>query len=91
MTASAHHAQLPNQRPTAAPGAATGSLGRLEAVDARTSRLTGSTVNPYWYAEQLAVLPAPFRVVGGVELQETTRVLGERLLAAASAPRSARA
>jgi hypothetical protein len=35
--------------------------GRLEAVDARTSRLTGSTGNPYWYAEQLAALPAPFR------------------------------
>jgi predicted DNA-binding transcriptional regulator YafY len=61
------------------------SLGRLEAAGARTSRLTGSTSNPYWYAEQLAVLPAPFRVVGGAELQETTRVLGERLLAA-SAP-----
>ncbi|HEY0690074.1 MAG TPA: WYL domain-containing protein [Kribbella sp.] len=64
------------------------SLGRLEAVDARTSRLTGSTGNPYWYAEQLAALPAPFRVVGGVELQESTRMLGERLLAA-SAPRTA--
>jgi hypothetical protein len=55
----------------------------------RTSRLTGSTGNPYWHAEQLAALPAPFRVVGGVELQETTHAVGELL--AASAPRSVRA
>jgi hypothetical protein len=58
----------------------------LEAVDATTSRLTGSTGNPYWYAEQLARLPAPFEVVGGVELRETTRALGERLLAASAPP-----
>ncbi len=58
------------------------ALGRLEAVDAGTSRLTGTTGNPYWYAEQLAAVPAPFRVVGGVELRHTTRALGERLLAA---------
>jgi hypothetical protein len=38
-------------------------------------------------ARQLAALPAPFRVVGGAELRETTRVLGERLVAA-SAPRT---
>jgi predicted DNA-binding transcriptional regulator YafY len=56
------------------------ALGRLEAVDAGTTRLTGTTGNPYWYAEQLAVLPAPFRVVGGVELRHTTRALGRRLL-----------
>jgi predicted DNA-binding transcriptional regulator YafY len=62
------------------------ALGRLEAVDATTSRLTGSTGNPYWYAEQLARLPAPFEVVGGVELRETTRALGERLLAASAPP-----
>jgi predicted DNA-binding transcriptional regulator YafY len=60
------------------------ALGRLEAVDAHTSQLTGTTGNPYWYAERLAVIPAPFRVVGGVELRETTRVLGERLLAASA-------
>jgi predicted DNA-binding transcriptional regulator YafY len=58
------------------------ALGRLEPVDEQTSRLTGSTGNPYWYAEQLAKLPAPFRVLGGVELQHTTRELGQRLLAA---------
>lgn len=60
------------------------ALGRLEAVDPRTSRLTGSTSNPYWYAEQLARLPVPFQVVGGGELRETTRALGERLLAASA-------
>ena len=58
------------------------ALGRLEAVDEQTTRLTGTTGNPYWYAEQLAALPAPFRVEGGVELQHTVRWLGERLLAA---------
>ncbi len=57
-------------------------LGRLEAVDEQTTRLVGSTGNPYWYAERLALIHAPFRVVGGVELQHTTRALGERLLAA---------
>ena len=58
------------------------SLGRLEAVDATTSRLAGTTGNPHWYAEQLAAVPASFRVLGGPELQAATRALGERLLAA---------
>ena len=58
------------------------ALGRLEPIDEHSCRLTGSTGNPYWYAEQLAVLRAPFRVVGGVELLHTTRALGERMLAA---------
>ena len=59
-------------------------LGRLETIDNGTTRLTGSTGNPYWYAEQLAVIPAPFRVVGGAELRATVRALGERFLAAGS-------
>lgn len=58
------------------------ALGKLEALDEKTSRLTGSTGNPYWYAEQLAAIPASFRVIGGVEVQHTTRALGDRLLAA---------
>ncbi len=62
------------------------TLGRLEAIDAQTCRLVGSTGNPYWYAEQLAVLRAPFRVVGGIELLHTTRALGERMLAASADP-----
>ena len=55
-------------------------LGRLEAVDEGRARLTGSTGNPFWYAEQLARLPAPFRVVGGSELREAVRALGRRFL-----------
>jgi predicted DNA-binding transcriptional regulator YafY len=62
------------------------ALGRLEAVDAQHTRLVGSTSNPYWYAEQLAVIPAPFRVVGGVELRSTVATLGRRLLAASTVP-----
>ena len=60
------------------------ALGRLEIVDSTSCRLTGSTGNPYWYAEQLAVIPASFRVIGGPELRATIRQLGERFLAAAA-------
>ncbi|MFC5003227.1 helix-turn-helix transcriptional regulator [Dactylosporangium cerinum] len=56
------------------------ALGKLEEVDADTCRLTGTTGNPWWYAEQLAALPVPFRVVGGPELRHTVRVVGSRLL-----------
>jgi predicted DNA-binding transcriptional regulator YafY len=62
------------------------SLGRLEAVDAATTRLMGSTSNPWWYAEQLAAVPAPFRIVAGPELRHAARVLAERLLAASCVP-----
>jgi predicted DNA-binding transcriptional regulator YafY len=58
-------------------------LGRLEPVDDSTSRLFGSTSNPWWFAEQLAAFPAPFRIVGCRELQETARAFGRRLVAAA--------
>ena len=60
------------------------ALGRLEPVDAQACRLTGSTSNPVWYAEQLAAIPAPYRIVKCPELQEAARVLGQRLLAAGS-------
>jgi predicted DNA-binding transcriptional regulator YafY len=59
------------------------ALGRLTAVDERTTRLVGSTSNPWWYAEQLVRTPAPYRVIGCPELRETTRALGRRLLDAA--------
>jgi predicted DNA-binding transcriptional regulator YafY len=59
------------------------SLGRLEPAGDGSCRLTGTTSNPWWYAEQLTALPAAFRIVGGPEVRHTARVLGQRLLAAA--------
>jgi predicted DNA-binding transcriptional regulator YafY len=59
------------------------ALGRLEPVDAHTTRLVGSTSNPYWYAEQLVTLPAPYRIVRCPELQQVARAIGQRLLTAA--------
>lgn len=58
------------------------ALGRLEADDPGTTRLTGSTSNPHWYAGQLTRITAPFEVLGSAELREATQALGERLLAA---------
>jgi predicted DNA-binding transcriptional regulator YafY len=58
------------------------ALGRLEPIDARATRLVGSTSNPWWYAEQLTAIPASYRIVRGPELRETARVLGQRLLEA---------
>jgi predicted DNA-binding transcriptional regulator YafY len=63
------------------------ALGRLEPLDAETTRLVGSTSNPWWYAEQLAAIPASYRIVRCPELQEAARVLGRRLLAAGESPR----
>lgn len=59
------------------------TLGRLEPLGADTTRLVGSTSNPAWYAERLAGIPAPYRILRCPELQEAARVLGHRLLAAA--------
>jgi predicted DNA-binding transcriptional regulator YafY len=58
------------------------ALGRLEAISTGSTRLTGTTGNPFWYAEQLATLPHPFHVAGGPELRHTVAALGRRLLAA---------
>jgi len=60
------------------------ALGRLEPVGIRRARLVGSTSNPTWYAAQLAGISEPYRIVGGPELQEAVRVLGERALVACS-------
>lgn len=62
------------------------ALGRLEPLDAGTTRLTGSTSNPAWYAQQLAAIPAPYRIISGPELQDAARALGRRLLAAGESP-----
>jgi predicted DNA-binding transcriptional regulator YafY len=59
------------------------TLGRLGPLDTRTTRLVGSTSNPRWYAEQLAAIPASYRIVRCPELQEAARLVGRRLLAAA--------
>jgi predicted DNA-binding transcriptional regulator YafY len=58
------------------------AMGRLEPLDAATTRLVGSTSNPVWYAEQLAVVPAPYRIVSCPELRQAARAIGQRLLAA---------
>ncbi len=54
----------------------------------QTTRLVGSTSNPWWYAEQLAAVPASYRIVRCPELQECARVVGQRLLAAAKSSQS---
>lgn len=55
-------------------------LGRLSERDASTTLLVGSTSNPTWYAEQLAAVPAAFRVVRCPELRAAVKDLGRRLL-----------
>lgn len=59
------------------------AIGRLEPLSADTSRLVGSTSNPTWYAQQLAAIPAPYRILSGDELRHAARLLGQRLSAAA--------
>jgi predicted DNA-binding transcriptional regulator YafY len=58
------------------------AIGRLAALDATTTLLTGTTENPVWYAERLAAIPASFRVVKCPEVKEAVRALGQRLLSA---------
>jgi predicted DNA-binding transcriptional regulator YafY len=58
------------------------TIGRLEPLDDEHCRLVGSTSDPIWYAEQLAVIPASYRIVTGPEVQWAARRLGRRLLAA---------
>lgn len=62
------------------------TVGTVEQLADGTTRLTGSTSNPWWYAERLAAIPASYRIVRCPELRATARVLGQRLLAAATAP-----
>ncbi len=61
------------------------TLGRLEPLDAQTTRLVGSTGNTWWYAEQLTKIPAAYRIIGCAELRHAARVLGQRMLAGAEA------
>src|SRR5215470_6312932 len=62
------------------------ALGQLQPLDAATSCLVGSTSNPLWYAEQLAAIPAPYRIIRCPEIQDAARDLGQRLLAAGTSP-----
>lgn len=67
------------------------TLGRLESHDGHTTRLTGTTSNPWWYTLQLAALHTSYLVMGGPELRATTEATAQRMLAAvdSSDPRSA--
>jgi predicted DNA-binding transcriptional regulator YafY len=60
------------------------AMGRLEPIDDSSCRLTGSTSNPWWYAELLTAAPAAYRIVRGPELRHAARVIGQRLLDAAA-------
>ena len=62
------------------------ALGSLEPVDECSTRLVGSTGNPWWYAEQLAAVAMPFHILQGPELRHTARAVGQRLAAAAGPP-----
>ncbi|MBW6438704.1 WYL domain-containing protein [Actinoplanes hulinensis] len=48
-----------------------------------TTTLTGSTSNPDWYAQQLTVIPADYRILDSPEIRDAARRIAERLLAAA--------
>ncbi|HEX3811691.1 MAG TPA: WYL domain-containing protein [Mycobacteriales bacterium] len=62
------------------------TLGRLEPVDAATTRLIGSTSNPWWYAEELAAAPASYRIVQCPEVRKAARILAQRMFAASEPP-----
>jgi predicted DNA-binding transcriptional regulator YafY len=59
-------------------------LARLEAIDEHTTRLLGSTDELDWYAERLAGIPRPFRVVRPDALREEVALVGRRMLANAA-------
>ena len=60
------------------------SLARLEPDEECRTRLQATTDEPDWYARKLAMIPAPFRVIGSPELQRATAALGQRLVQAAA-------
>ncbi|MDO9454557.1 YafY family protein [Nocardioides sp.] len=64
------------------------SLGRLESLDDRRTRIVGSTDDPGWYAWQLLRVDATFEVEQPAELAEECRRLGRRLLGAAGEEQS---
>ena len=60
-------------------------LGRLEPTGDGSTRLVGTTDEPFWYARQLTALQAPYLIASSPELREAARDLGQRLTRAGSA------
>lgn len=58
--------------------------------DEHTTRLVGSTRNVTSYAQQLTMLPGPFRIEVGGEVRAAVGMLAERLSAAARSSPAAR-
>ncbi|GAB4061948.1 WYL domain-containing protein [Angustibacter speluncae] len=58
-------------------------VGRCEPLPGGRTRVVGSTNELPWYAEQLALVDAPFRVLEPPGLRDAVAVLGRRLLQAA--------
>ncbi len=55
--------------------------GLCEAIDDHTTRIRSSTDELDWYAERLAAIQAPFRVVSPPELRDEVAKVGRRMLA----------
>ncbi|HEX5968421.1 MAG TPA: WYL domain-containing protein [Intrasporangium sp.] len=62
------------------------TLGRLERLDDEATRLVGSTSNPAWYAQQLAILPMQYRIRGGPELRAAAAEVAGRMKTAVDTP-----
>jgi hypothetical protein len=62
------------------------AIGTPKPLDEHTCRLIASTSNPVWYAEQLAVIRAPYRIVRCPELREAARAIGQRLIDSVALP-----
>ncbi|WP_353509125.1 hypothetical protein [Intrasporangium sp.] len=62
------------------------TLGRLEPLDTEATLLVGSTSNPAWYAQQLAILPMAYRIRGGPELRAAAVEVAGRMKGAVDVP-----
>jgi predicted DNA-binding transcriptional regulator YafY len=56
------------------------SRGALESLGPDRTLLTGTTNEPEWYAEQLALVDAPYRVVGSPVIRAAVERLARRML-----------
>jgi predicted DNA-binding transcriptional regulator YafY len=59
--------------------------GLCEAIDEHTTRIRASTDELDWYAERLASVRAPFRVVSPPELRAEVAAVGRRMLGSSTA------